>query len=343
MTEEEKYIDKLFKAARNEPPKRSYKEMANHFEKTIGTTSLPTGWSKSLLKYMNLNTILITTIGSLIIAVFLWSHTTTIETPITSSKETKAIEFEQSSSLKQEVPPIIQTVNKTTSIAVQPTIEKEKRGNKLTNNNPAKKIVQQKKKSPPISITKNTNQEKKSLILTDDLATTTIEKKVTPSVAPSTIIATAKPSSSTNTPRTVKQTNATKATKIKSPTKPYELLRLTDTDNEKKATTFLNKIRSYGFSLTKKMNRNSGKIERISLNISLYKGLDWKVKLKNFELFELKILLDEYKNPIGLAYRLSETTKFSETISLKSRARSSHKFSKNNDKGHHSFTKYIKH
>ncbi len=337
MTEEEKYIDNLFKTARNESPKRSYKETANHFEKTIITTPLTPHWSKSFLKYMNLNTLLMTTIGSLIIASLLWSHTATI----TSSQTTKAIEIAQNPPLKKEVTPIIPATNKITSIATQSSTEKEK--HPFTNSSPTQKVVQKKKKSQPISTTKNTNQEQVFLIPTDNLVTTTVEKKVTPSTVPSTIVPTITSSAKTNTNRTVNQTNTLSATKIKVLTEQSNLLKLTYTDNEKIVTTFLEKIRFYGFSVTEKVNRNSGKIERINLTISLYKGLDWKIKLKNFEIFELKILLDEYKDPVGLAYRLSDTAKFSETISLKSRARSSHKFSKNNDKGHHSFTKYIKH
>lgn len=344
MTEEEKYINNLFKIAKNEPPKRSYKEVANHFEKTIITTPLTTSWSRSLLKYINLNTLFMTIIGSLIIAGFLWSNATTIEQAIPLEK---VVETTKS---KQDIPPqkdlrlnIQEIKNKTTtSIPTQsPTVKVEKKS--LSTNNIIQKVAQKKENSHPISITKTIDQKKEQLTSSNDLFLKTVEKKSPQLTIQSTITTEETASSVTSDHITVNQTNTPSATRVKVLTEQSKLFRLTYTDNEKIATTFLEKIRSYGFSVTEKVNRSSGKIDRVNLHISLYKGLDWKVKLKNFEVFELKILLDEYKDPVGLVYRLSDTSKFSEPIPLNSRARSNHKFSKNNSNGHHSFTKHIKH
>jgi len=58
MTEEEKYINQLFKAAKEEAPKRSFKSVATHFEKTIGTAPVPTSWTNGYFKYFSLNSLL---------------------------------------------------------------------------------------------------------------------------------------------------------------------------------------------------------------------------------------------------------------------------------------------
>lgn len=343
MTEEEKYINNLFRTAKNEPPKRSYKEVVNHLEKTIVTTSLGTGWSNSLLKYMNLNLLLITIISSLIIAGFSWMNAITSEQTIPLEKVAETIKFEQSLPQQKELDPNIPANNTIISIPAQLSTVKAKKENLSTSKIPAQKIAQKKEVFLPISITKIINPKKEQLTSNKNLSVTAVEKKLPLPAIPTKAIAKETSFSIANKTTTVNQTATPSATKLGLPVEQSKLLRLRHSDNEKIATTFLEKVRSYGFGVTEKVNRNSGKIERVNLHISLYKGLDWKVKLKNFEVFELKILLDEYKNPIGLAYRLSDTAKFSEMISLKSRARSSHKFSKNNDKGHHTFTKYIKH
>lgn len=343
MTEKEKYINNLFKAARNELPKRSYKEVANHFEKTIIKTPIATGCSKSLLKYVNLNTLFMTTICSLIIAGFLWSNATNIEQTIPLDKVAETTKSEQGIPQQKEVSLHIQTKDKTTTInPTQSSILKVEKKS-LATNSITQKVVQKKEASLSNPIIKTVIQKKEQLASLDDLSLKKIAKTASQLTIPSTTATEETTAKVTSDNITDNQTNTPSITKVEVSSEQSKLFRLTYTDNEKVATTFLEKIRYYGFSVTEKINRNSGKIDRINLHIGLYKGLDWKIKLKNFEVFELKILLDEYKDPIGLSYRLSDNDKFSAMISLKSRARSNHKFSKNNSNGHHSFTKYIKH
>lgn len=341
MTEEEKYINQLFQAARNEAPKRSFEEVVTHFEKTIVSTPIDTGWSKLYVKYFSLNTLLLTVIGSLGIAGFLWltpSHATQTA-PLTEIKASPIIDKKVN---KEEKLRTIQQSknNKLIKKEIQPkliTIPKEKQPLKVDLTN---KRVQKKEVS-------SEEQAQKTIKSVTNTITKTISKKeasVTTSNTPNPkeIIVTA--TTVTNSSVAIIDSIAPVVTKIKLPNKKSELLQLKNIADEKTVTTFLESIRSYGFNLTEKINRNSGKIERINLHISLYNGLDWKIKLRNFEVFELKILLDEYKNPVGLAYRLSKTGKFSEVIALNSRARSTHKFSKNGGTGSHSFTKsFTKH
>lgn len=338
MTEEEKYINQLFQAARNEAPKRSFEEVATHFEKTIVPTPLTTSWSKLYVKYFSLNTLFLTVIGSLGIAGFLWltPSPATQTAPLTEIKASSIIDKKIN---KEEKSRTIQQPNKNKLVKkeIQPkviTIPKEKHPLKvdLTNKRVPKKEVS------------SEEQAQKTIKSVTNTITKTASKKeasVTTSSTPKPnlkeIVATA--TTATNSAVAIRDSVAPLSTKIKLPNKKSELLQLRHTANEKTAMTFLVGIRSYGFNLTEKINRNSGKIERINLHISLYNGLDWKIKLRNFEIFELKILLDEYKNPVGLAYRLSETAKFSEVIALNSRARSTHKFSKKGGTGSHSFTK----
>lgn len=345
MTEEEKYINNLFQAAKNEPPKRSYKHVANHFKKSVLATAPTTSSSNLLLKYISLNTLFMTIICSIILTVFLWSNTTNIEQTTILKKAAQTTKFEQSIPPQKELTVNIQTKEKATlSIPLESSTIKVEKKNLFISSATNQKIVQKKGTSSPISATKTIHPKKEQSTSLGNLSITTVEKKLPKSIIPTTDTGTAIPTSLANKIITVNQAAVTSnVTNTKRNIEQFKLLRLTYTDNYKTTTTFLEKIKSYGFSLTEKVNRNSGKIERINLHISLYKGLDWKVKLKNFEVFELKILLDEYKNPVGLAYRLSDTSKFSEPIPLNSRARSSHKFSKNNSKGNHTFTKSIRH
>ncbi|MFK7982700.1 MAG: hypothetical protein AB8G86_22160 [Saprospiraceae bacterium] len=342
MTEEEKYINQLFKAAKNEAPKRSFEEVATHFEKTIVTTPVATGWSKLYVKYFSLNTLLLAVIGSLGIAGFLWLT----PTPITQSApltEKKAIPIIDKKIKKEEQSRTIQlpSNNNLVKKEAQPKeiiIPKEKKELKADLTNKKAPIKEGLSVAPPQKIAKSSP---------NTLAKTTTKKEAitTTSITPNPKEIATTPPTATNASVAIIDSISTVSKKIKLPSNKSELLQLKHTANEKEITTFLVRIRSYGFSLTEKMNRNSGKIERINLHISLFNGLDWKIKLRNFEVFELKILLDEYKNPVGLSYRLSETGKFSEVIALNSRARSTHKFSKKGDgTGSHSFTKsFTKH
>jgi len=341
MTEEEKYINQLFQAARNEAPKRSFDEVATHFEKTVVPTPVTVSSSKLYFKYFSLNTILMTIISSLVIVGFLWVNPSTIEQKSLAVATEKPLKMDQQIK-QQEKFVATQPVNNSPLVKkdIEPNlIEAPKKKNNikvkvdLASKNEQKqenaRLEQAQKMLPPSTkaITQTTGIKEKtptsSSPLSKERTTTNISSPFTePTIVP---IDTAKRVS----------------TKIKASREHAQFLLLRHTANEKIAATFLENIRSYGFSLTEKINRNSEKIERINLHISLYNGLDWKIKLRNFETFELKILLDEYNNPIGLSYRVRATDKFSEVIALNSKARSIHKFSKkgNNSNESHSFTK----
>jgi len=336
MSEEEKYINQLFEAAKNEAPKRSFEEVATHFEKTIITTPVATGWSKLYVKYFSLNTVLLTIIGSLGIAGFFWL------TPSPVAQTTTLTE-------KKAIPIIDKNINKEEKLA---TIQQPSNNNLVKKEIQPEAIIIPKEKSavednltnkrvPSKEVLSVTTPRKTSKSIPNTIAKTVSEKatNLTTSVTPVPKETAITPTTSAKATVTTIDSLAPIPTKIKTPNKKSELLQLKHTANEQAMTTFLVGIRSYGFTLKERINRNSGKIERVNLHISLYNGLDWKIKLRNFEVFELKILLDEYKNPVGLAYRLSETGKFSEVIALNSRARSTHKFSKNGSTGSHSFTK----
>ena len=103
MSEEEKYINQLFEAAKNEAPKRSFEEVATHFEKTIITTPVATGWSKLYVKYFSLNTFLLTVIGGLGIAGFLWLMPTPVaQTTTLTAKKAIPINQEEKSQIIQQ-------------------------------------------------------------------------------------------------------------------------------------------------------------------------------------------------------------------------------------------------
>jgi len=336
MTEEEKYINKLFQAAKNEVPKRSFEEVATHFKENLVTTPATTSWAKSYFKYFSLNSIIMTIITSLAIAGFLWLSPSKIEqkAPPTEIEATPIIGQKIKEQEKRIATP--QPINNTlVKKDIQPNkleIPTEKRTTKV---NLAGKEVQKKK----VSSIEQPKKIDQSIAKTSSVK----EKIITAPTPPPSPKEKAPTATSTTTLVTATPDNAVPIpAKTKSPNQQSQLLSLEHTANEKTTTRFLVGIRAHGFNLTKKVNRNSGKIERINLHISLYNGLDWKIKLRNFEVFELKILLDEYKNPTGLAYRLDKTSKFSEVIALNSRARSNHKFSKNGSNGSHSFIKSTK-
>ncbi len=339
MTEEEKYINKLFKAARNETPKRSFEEVATNFEKAVVTAPITTSSPKLYFKYFSLNTLLMTIISSLVIAGFLWLNPSTIEqsSPITEIEESVIID--QKINEKEKLVATSEAINNQLikKDIQRKTLETPHKKNNtevnLTNKKEQKKevlsIEQPKKIAKPTS---NTTVAKtssiKSKIVTSE---TPIPKKVAVTKTPSTNSSIATTDTVTSLPVKTKLAN-----------KQSQLFVLRNTANKKMVSSFLESIRFYGFSLTEKVNRNAGKIERLNLNVGLFNGLDWKIKLRHFEVFELKILLDEYKNPIGLAYRLNKTDKFSEVIALNSHARSIHKFSKTGKNESHSFTKSVK-
>ena len=101
MTEEEKYIDSLFKAAKNESPKRSFEEVAQQFEQTIIATPTTTSWLKLFPKFINLNTLLMTTISSLILAGLVWMNTTVVEQSPVLVEEDETINITQKENKKE--------------------------------------------------------------------------------------------------------------------------------------------------------------------------------------------------------------------------------------------------
>jgi len=79
MKETDKYIDQLFNAAKKEPPKISFEEMAERFESSIlappTTPSVKSWWSHLL----NLNTFIMLSTGALILSLFFFTNSTTNE------------------------------------------------------------------------------------------------------------------------------------------------------------------------------------------------------------------------------------------------------------------------
>lgn len=339
MTEEEKYINNLFEAARNESPKRSYEEVANNFEQMVTVPPTTTSWSKVFLKFTNLNMILMTAVSSLIIA-GLYLFTPTLQEKTIIDIVPHMIKKSSLNSQKNSPKSNLRIPKKNTaSPTVQtPTIQVDKNSTKLNTKIPKAPTPKQLSTIIKTRVSTSTLKNNK-LVQTSNLSKTNKIKISSPSTIPILETMGVPTNSIIYEPNIPVNTNNTIPAKAKLQNKQAELLQLRYTDGERLTTTFLERIRSHGFSLSEKVSRSAGKIERIKLHLTLHKGLDWKIKLQNFEVFELKILLDEHKNPVWLAYRMSETGKFSQIISLNGRARSSHKFSKKRNKGHHTFTK----
>lgn len=343
MTEEEKYINSLFKAAKNEPPKRSFEEVAQQFEQTIMTTPTTISWFKVLPKFINLNTLLMTTIGSLIIAGLVWMNTSLAEQSPALVEVNKSFNITQKENQKESlaIDKQVTTVKKTSLSTNSPLLKKVQKTpiiskrTAIKNEAPIKTIPIAKPipKVPLQKPNKEISTEEHPIVPQQEISSSTSTS------VPKQITTTTTTTFSSNESISLSDSSAGVVEKIQVNNEQSVLFQLQYTDNKKITNTFLQMIRSYGFSVSEKVNRERRNIQKLQLNISLYNGLDWKIKLRNFEAIEIKVFLDEHKNPTGIAYRLNQTGKFCDPISLKSKARSYHKFSKGKGNGNHTFTR----
>ena len=356
MKEKDKYIDHLFEAAKKEPPKISFEEMTQRFESAVQASSaspIEQSWWSSLL---NLNTILMLSIGIFTIAFFF--------STLSSSTEQSSVLGDQALQ-KKEVMATTLPENKTaktsdTSIykvektIIPSTILGKNKGTKKT-------IIPKNNLSTPPSISDiSTNLTNSSIVKTEPLAIsnaplTTVEnaKKVPTKVTKDASYtakdsnATIKPVPDEVRPSTNVEMELPIPTKITASAKEIadsksNVLRLNYTDSQETTQVFLSHLQQYGLEVDSRVIRTPKKIRKIVLDITHKNGLDWNLKIRNFKALEFKVDLDTNDRVNSIAYRLNQQEDFSEPLTLYHKARSNHKFSANsNTRGNHSFTRKL--
>lgn len=351
MKKEEKYINHLFELAKNDPPKRSFEEIATQFENSVGTP-IPTSpsWKTLLTKSIHLNTILMFSTGSLLALLFLWFGTTSTEqTLVIENQEPLLTESVTTGNSSPSLPSNYQSFTQNESQqnegiknASSGKIVMTKETTEITLSNLVTKPL-----SPPIipSPTTSEMQPIQNEGLQSIAVANASERKAAHAPTPlsSSQESTASPIPITSAPISSQQllpsSSSNGKIKKKELTDAREILfSLKYTDSEKTTAAFLDMIRAYGFKISERISRGSNKIHKINLHFTHYKGLDWKMKLRNFEALEINVILDEHKDPIGITYRLNQTGKFCKPIKLHDIAKSNHKFSKVRSKGNHTFT-----
>lgn len=342
MKETDKYIDQLFNAAKKEPPKISFEEVAERFESSVAspptTPSVKSWWSHLL----NLNTLIMLSISAIIISLFFYTNPATNEqNSVVAAQEVQNEEvITENNTAKVSDSSTVAEIEKT---AVQPTIVPEIQGAKKT-------IISKNNSIPPSSTTEvsanltttpETKEIANDLLTSEELITVASENnaysargaeapaKTSPDeIIESTNLAIEVPTSN-NLPE-----STTEVTNSKSNT-----LHLNYKDSPETTQLFISQLKQYGFKVYNKVTRNSKQMQKIVLEITHKEGLEWKLKLRNFEDLEFKINLDKNDKVKSITYRLNNGIFYSEPLKLYHKARSNHRFSTNNKNGNHSFTR----
>jgi hypothetical protein len=102
------------------------------------------------------------------------------------------------------------------------------------------------------------------------------------------------------------------------PSREEILFTIYSTDGPEKKTQIIEGMKKYGIRAKLNLQYNSQKsiIEKLTLDLSYRKRLDWRMKLSGFDVMEIKLLLDAKGMPASLSYRLNDQKEFSEPIGI---------------------------
>lgn len=349
MKETDKYIDQLFETAKKESPKVSFEEMSQRFESAIQTPSTSPVGQSWWTPFFNLNTILMLSIGIFTIAFFLstFSPSTEQHSVLTEQELQKEEIITTIKAENQAVKNSDTSITEAKKTILSPTMLSKDKGAKKT-------VIPKSNLSDSLSIPETfTNLSigkveandiyKDSSVLESSVALLTEaaknnsysarDKKVLDKPTTDELI------KSTNLEMQVPIPNEIiESTKEMVNSKPT-LLRLHYTDSKETTQLFLYNLKQYGFKVYNSVTRNPKYIKKIVLEITHKKGLEWKLKIRNFEDLEFKVYLDNNDQVTSITYRLNRQGDFSEPLELYHKAKSNHKFSTNNIGGNHSFTR----
>ncbi len=338
-----KNIDQLFKAAKEEIPRRSFEQVIERFEKSI-TQNIPFDSSQSLFsKFFNLNSFLMISSAITILAATFWmlspSNVPIVEhsipqIPIESSSNSNE---SASSNLSIKIP---ETLNK------KPSKESSKAPNKVeeeytvttfdkteditSSNDYTIETVE----SPIQDMTDTPlENEKEQLVINEPMkkdATSSTTKKEDTSYT------------TQNTSISLNKTNISIKNKKENFLKKEQVFLITYLDNQQKLAEFVEALQGYGIqtdlSIRKKLNN---RINKLIVQLNHQQGLDWQIKLHRFEQLEIRISLDNQQQPNGIAYRLNKEGKFAKYMTLRHKARSFYKFAGDGTKTKHHHTQTL--
>lgn len=351
---EEKYINQLFKTAREEAPQKSYEEVAQQFENSLAPVSFLGSTKAYLSKFINLNLlVMITTVSTLVLAIF-WAVTSkesicsNNSTPTDNQNLGTITSIEPSVNIVEKTIPFKEAAESSLPITISTKIQQKgsrKRTNAGVKNKPVKEKVQLQKKiitpSTTMASTKVISEVKQRKEEASKEKDALLDEADTSNTSPHLVVYT--PENKTiDTPKIALETpkNNTSTKDVASAQEVVFLL--SRTDSEIVTNIFVETIRAYGFeSYLGVGKRKKGIINKLNLRIEHAKGLNWRLKLQGFQYLEIKILLDEHENPYGITYRLNQKGEFAKRLTLMEKGKSFHRFSNDNSKGKHQFIKSI--
>lgn len=348
MKETDKYIDQLFNAAKKEPPKISFEEISERFESSISapptTPSVKSWWSHLL----NLNTLIMLSTGVLIISLFFFTNPATNEQDSVVMKQEAQNEEVMAEKNTAQVSDA-SNITKVDKTAVQSTMIPEVRGAKKTiiskNNSisPSSKMdVSTNPTTSSVTTTETTNISNESLNTTSEKLA--IETTKTNSYSARGVENATKDSPDTIIESTDYQVAVPTPNQLPEPIKEVtnsktKTLHLNYKDTHETTQRFLYNLKQYGFKVYNRVTRNPREIQKIVLEITHKDGLEWKMKLRNFEDLAFQINLDKNDKVTSITYRLNDGIFYSEPLKLHHKAKSNHRFGANDKNGSHSFTR----
>lgn len=354
MKETDKYIDQLFKAAKNEPPKISFEEISERFESSISsastTPSVKSWWSHLL----NLNTFIMLSIGAIIFSLFFFTNSAT--------NEHHSVAVEQELQKKEVLTEVISdnktaevsnaSIEKVKQVVVPSTISPKIQDTKKTIISKNNSIGSSSKIDVPANLATSSLTTTATTDVSNESLTTTSEKLIT-GIPKNTAYSARGVDNPTKKSSDVIIESTNIVVEIPTPDKLKEPTEVTDSksntlhlhyqDSHETTQLFLSNLKQYGFKVYNRVTRNPRKIHKIVLEIMHKDGLEWRLKLRNFEDLEFKINLDKNDKVTSITYRLNEGIFYSEPLKLYHKAKSSHRFGTKGKNGSHSFTRTSHH
>lgn len=337
MKKEDRIISSLFEEARQEAPKVSFEQMAQHLGQQAPVppaepTSLSSAVKQLLLKNIGLNSIILV-VGAGLVYYGLTPSTSTPETSALSQVEVAEDSLPSASPILPIAQPLIQTQKAalpSPSLLSDTELKQKRKFKPLTPNLMATPATSSDSDSSTIVIT---NPVEDNLPSTQSgpvgPSMDSIPSGKTPANSPDPLIqdgtqkgpnppAVAQPSDS------LLMSGFTIQDKIKIDT--TDIYRTTpiilkNSYNQDATNEFFTLLSSYGFNLKKKKHRfKDGLVRNISIHLTHKEGLDFKLKAVRFKQLEFKLYFDESDQLYGFSVRMNNNQEKKEKIiSLKAK------------------------
>lgn len=340
-----KNIDQLFKAAKEEKPQVSFEEITSRFKVSVMQSDISSNPPTLFSKIFNLNSLLLITAITLLSIVGYWLSKPIVVSinedniPLIISEQAVIAPIEKEDSKSSFKNP---STNKEVPL-ITPISSPNEQQNKVSSSheNPFNKSLDLNKNVANKIVIKTTISTKNQPKVAAHQATTPVAESKKNDLITNTIQEETSNANNSKNKLTI-DSKSTVTPKVEIINPKEQVLLLSKNDSQKQINSFINTIQSYGIQTDLYVNKIvKNNIRKLTLQMNHPQGLDWRIRLQDFDYLEIKILLDEQQQAYGITYRLNQNGDFAEYLTFKHKGRSLHKFAGKGTKSKHQHTRRL--